>query len=150
MWDFHPDVGLIVAGGQQPQNNKVELSTDYGQTKESLGNLPYGCDWLSSGCMIILNKTTVFLAGGQGGCSSGSWSSAGLRETYYLNIVTGQWTEGPLLSEGRRYHQCGLLNKPSPQIVVVGGINQNSWTDHVDIIDLETNTTTEGEICNSQ
>ena len=66
MYDFHPDVGLIVAGGSAPIESakKVELSTDYGYTKTSLPDLPYGDEMVMAGCLVIINTTTVFVAGG--------------------------------------------------------------------------------------
>ena len=65
-YDFHPDVGLIVAGGSSPNSKKVELSTDYGYTKRSLPDLPYGLSssYLTRACLVIINTTTVFVAGG--------------------------------------------------------------------------------------
>ena len=72
-YDFHPDVGLIIAGGLFPASKKVEISTDYGQTKTSLPDLPYGSDDLSSACLVIVNTTTIFVAGGSGELSAHNW-----------------------------------------------------------------------------
>ena len=47
-------MGLIVA------ENSVDLSKDYGQTKTRLPNLP----GLHDACMVSVNTTTIFLAGG--------------------------------------------------------------------------------------
>ena len=67
-YDFHPDVGLIVAGGRD-HARKVDISTDNGKTKTSLPDLPYGTSTnnagLHRGCLVIINTTTVFVAGGE-------------------------------------------------------------------------------------
>ena len=65
-WDFHPDVGLIVAGGNNPASKEVYISKDYGKTNYLLTNLPYGSSYVSGGCLVIVNSTTVFVAGGYG------------------------------------------------------------------------------------
>ena len=66
-WDFHPDVGLIVAGGNSPASKEVYISKDYGKTNSLLTNLPYGSyNYVSGGCLVIVNSTTVFVAGGYG------------------------------------------------------------------------------------
>ena len=64
--DYHPDVGLIVAGGlfNEP-SNQVEISTDNGQTTGRLPDLPYG-DALCGACLAIVDTNTVFVAGGLG------------------------------------------------------------------------------------
>lgn len=142
MWDFHPDVGLIVAGGRHPPSKKVEMSTDYGQTKTSLGDLPEGCNFVSHACMIIVNKTTVWVGGGN--TASGCYPNGGfIQKTHFLNLVTKQWTPGPDLTVPRQQFSCSLVTKPSPQIVIVGGrFHTNTWTNSVEIIDLDANTTT--------
>ena len=74
-WDFHQDVGLIVAGGDgDSKSKKVELSTDYGQTKTSLPDIPYAINnWMTSACLVIVNETTVFMAGGHSESSAHNW-----------------------------------------------------------------------------
>ena len=64
-YDFHPDVGLIVAGAHNPSSKKVELSTNYGQSKTSLPDIPYGSGWNHGACLVIVDSTTVFVAGGR-------------------------------------------------------------------------------------
>ena len=63
-WDFHPQVGLIISGGDSHQNgvlNIVERSTDYGVSFQALEPLPVG---IYSHCLAIVDETTVFVAGG--------------------------------------------------------------------------------------
>jgi len=150
VWDFHPDVGLIVAGeytyGQQSlQSKKVDLSTDYGQTKTTIAEYPRSAaKFWSNGCMVIVNTTTVFFAGGL----SGEGQGLALNDTYYLNIDTKQWTQGPDLTLARSYLTCSLITKPFPQIVIVDGYadrpNQ-AGNKRVDILNLQTNELTKGQ-----
>jgi len=137
-WAYHPDVGLIVAGAHSPKSKEVELSTDYGQTKTSLGVIPYASAYgvLKGACVVIVNKTTVFLAGGR---ADGEKEST---DTYYLNIDTKQWTQGPDMTVKRCWFSCSLITKPFPQIVIVAGYGAGRA---VDILNLETNELTSGQ-----
>ena len=68
-WDYHPDVGYIVAGGYTASSGyskAVYISEDYGQTRSFLTNLPYGNSKWQHGCLVIVNTTTIFVAGGTG------------------------------------------------------------------------------------
>ena len=61
IYDFLQPAGpLIVA----ESTGTVQLITDYGQTKTSLPNLPSEKSKFYA-CMVFVNRTTVFLAGGQ-------------------------------------------------------------------------------------
>ena len=63
--DYHPDVGLIVAGGINPASKSVYISDDLGKTDSRLTDLPYGSgSSVYGGCLLIINKTTIFVAGG--------------------------------------------------------------------------------------
>ena len=64
--DFHPDVGLVVAGGVSGGTtlNKAVISTDHGKTFRNLARLTRP---LKVACLVIINGTTFFIAGGQGG-----------------------------------------------------------------------------------
>ena len=69
VWDFNSNVGLIVAGENtygQLYSKKVDLSTDYGQTKTTLSEYPVSATtFWAGGCLVIVNTTTVFFAGGR-------------------------------------------------------------------------------------
>ena len=70
-YDFHPDVGLVVAGGGYGlPYNQIEISTDGGKTKRRLPDLPYGAaHWggsLCGACLAVVDTNTVFVAGGEG------------------------------------------------------------------------------------
>ena len=97
-WDYHPQVGLIVAGGYNPYSTSMNISRDYGKTVEELANIPYantGCNTAAiwGGCLVIVNTTTVFFAGGYGERFSGQNKSNyqiphqkfGFRESRYRN-----------------------------------------------------------------
>ena len=42
-------------------SKRLELSDDYGQTKETLADLPMR---MKSACLVIVNTSTIFMAGG--------------------------------------------------------------------------------------
>ena len=64
-WDFHPDVGLVLAGGVEGgsmiQIDGVEISEDYGITFRELAPLP---KTIYVGCAVIVNESTVYHIGG--------------------------------------------------------------------------------------
>ena len=43
------------------------------------------------------------------------------KRTWYLNLNTKQWIQGPDLPYGRADHTCSLVTKPSRKIVIAGG-----------------------------
>jgi len=154
-WDFHPEVGIIMGGelenAHPPQvfSYNVTLITDYGKTITKLPDYPIESimqangkqvdrysRW-ANGCAVIINKTTVFFAGGR---TSGLDNNY-LKETFYLNLETKEWTRGPDMSLGRHTLTCSLISKPFPQIVIVDG-----WptTKLVEILNLATNELTRG------
>ena len=63
--DFHPTVGLILAGGWYSSSNvldnKVFRSQDYGVTFEALPNLP---DKRGNGCLVIVDEDEIIRLGG--------------------------------------------------------------------------------------
>ena len=63
-----------------------------------------------------------------------------MADTYYLNLDSKQWTMGLNMKVARLKHTCSHVNKPSSQIVVVGGY----YTKVTEIFNLETNTWTTG------
>ena len=137
---------------------KVELSTDYGQTKTSLGDYgiksisPETTSW-SDGCVVIVNTTTVFFAGGYATPYRKTFSGEDyLNVTFFLNINTKQWTRGPALTFGRSALTCSLITKPFPQIVIVDGYAytpraqgaSQGGNKIVEILNLATNELTRG------
>ena len=61
-WDYNPQVGLVMAGSQNPRTRNVEMSQDGGKNFTDLPMLPgrnqYGA------CLVIIDDETVFYAGG--------------------------------------------------------------------------------------
>merc|ERR1712117_124056 len=109
--------GLVIAG--TANQKKVELSTDYGQTKTHISDIPTDyadTSQLILACVVIVNKTTLFMAGGYGS----SDHQVALRATYFLNMDTKQWTKGPRMDQ-RHEHTCNLITEPFPQIIIVAG-----------------------------
>ena len=66
--NYHPDVGLVVAGGRDIGWNALKMaviSNDGGRTFTNLPDLPRP---LSSACLVIIkDKRQVFVAGGHDG-----------------------------------------------------------------------------------
>merc|ERR1719493_181705 len=129
----------------------VTLITDYGQTITKLPDYPIESimqtngkqvdrysRW-DNGCAVIINTTTVFFAGGK--TARAGVDSIHLKETFYLNLDTKEWTRGPDLSVARYTLTCSLISKPFPQIVIVGG-----WPsgEIVETLNLATNKITRG------
>ena len=55
-WDFSPEVGIVVAGGQWAgglAKNTAEISTDYAATFQSLPNLP---ERMYGNCVVIVGN----------------------------------------------------------------------------------------------
>ena len=63
-YDFHPNVGLMVAGGNQisTTRDKVERSMDFGGTFQEFGTYPGGRRIMY--CLVIIDENTIFGAGG--------------------------------------------------------------------------------------
>ena len=73
-WDFTEEAGLILAGGGNPYPTIVEQSTDRGKTFQQIQTMPYGgngkqrrAGHVQGACLVIIDATTVFVAGGQYG-----------------------------------------------------------------------------------
>ena len=116
---------------------KVQWSTDYGQTQTTLASsVPYaqqaGKSWISGACVVIVNATTIFMAGGYSGNNH-------YPDTYYLDIDSKTWTEGPSLSQKRQHLSCNLITKPFRGIVIIGGESYDGRSNRVDILNLDTN-----------
>ena len=72
----------------------------------------YGIPYPASGaCIIIVNGTHVFYAGGYDGSSDRS-------DAYLLEVDSLTWTSLPSMTSQRQYHSCGITGK---NIIIVGG-----------------------------
>ena len=66
-WDYHPQGGLVIAGGISRWSIKAEISKNYGETFTSLPNIPYMefRNWgLAGACFVIIDADTAMLIGG--------------------------------------------------------------------------------------
>ena len=80
-WDYDPRVGLIVAGGrtlttQSTHSINMNISRDYGKSIDILTDLPAKFSnmynqGIYGGCVVIINETTIFYAGGR--CGTHVW-----------------------------------------------------------------------------
>ena len=78
-----------------------------------------------------------------------------ISSTWYLHLDSNpqEWTRGPDLSEARGDLTCSFIAEPFPQIVIVGGKQNDTKSDwsrsvssnRVDILDLEKNTIAQGK-----
>ena len=139
-YDFHPEVGLVIAGGYNgTEMDVVEMSQpgqDLGRRFERLPNLPMQ---LTYSCLVIINMTTIFVAGGQ------SIYAPSVNNVFTLNLASREWKEEPQMKEARSSHTCSLVETEngSKKIVVVGGsavvsmIRDNFGS--VEIFDTSTN-----------
>ena len=123
--DYTDSFGLAMAHEGDP----LEVTRD-GVTFEILPNSDYPNEAVSnfdSGCMVILDDESLFLAGG------GRYGST---FAYVYNKTTNAWREVSNMAEPRKDHSCGLVQSYfGPEVVVVGG-NQGE-TSSFEIFSLE-------------
>ena len=81
---------------------------------------------------IKINETTAFSVGGY--IQEDGFSS----ETYFLNIDTNEWKNGPPLKIGRYEHTLGVLRDhgTNKQIVAVVGGKPNNYNIYLDTVEL--------------
>ena len=61
IYDFHQGLGDIVGNSYTKSFARI---TDYGKNKISLPPLPYGGESVIGPCVVYVNETTIFYAGG--------------------------------------------------------------------------------------
>ena len=65
-WDYHPQAGLIVAGGASPWTRLVEQSKNYGHSFRQLADIRYGTRaGVQQACLVIIDENTAVLIGGR-------------------------------------------------------------------------------------
>ena len=62
-WDFHPEVGLFMAGANSITSDKVEISENGGLTFRKLPDVPY-TNKVYGACAVIIDEERIFIAGG--------------------------------------------------------------------------------------
>ena len=118
---------LIIASGYATGYQKTsEVLTENGWEMFSK-TLP-GDLWAN--CLVLLNSTTLMIIGD--------------RATYYINTLTNAWVRGPLLTQGRGSHSCGLIRKDSNSqemsVIVAGGYNYTALISTTELLDAGSNT----------
>ena len=67
-FDFHPEVGLVIAGGYNgTEMDIVEISRPGQELARKFERLPNLPKQLEESCLVIINSTTIFVAGGNDG-----------------------------------------------------------------------------------
>ena len=70
-----------------------------------------------SHCLVKTSESTVMMIGG-------SQDSEIARKTYFLDVLTGDWTDGPDMIKARSGHGCGLFDVDGMKyVIVVGGVD---------------------------
>ena len=70
-----------------------------------------------SHCLVKTSESTVMMIGG-------SQDSEIARNTYFLDVLTGDWTDGPDMIKARSGHGCGLFDVDGMKyVIVVGGVD---------------------------
>ena len=174
-WDFTEEAGLILAGGGQPYSTIVEQSTDRGKTFQQIQTMPYGGNgnaWTArrvvGACMVIIDATTVFIAGGyHGRCHSNFrihpkpapniicfWCIAGRNsfcDTWFLDLTDNTWTQGPDMTTCRHHQTCTLLEDTNEIVIIAGGTKatntscKTQYQNSVEVLDLSTKTFRSGK-----
>ena len=87
-------------------------------TSFPLPNLKTGLAWH---CMSQMDSLTLVVTGG---CKSGAFTNCGLN-SYFYNLVTKLWTDGPPIKEMRTSHGCSFITggDGKPTAIIVGGMN---------------------------
>ena len=64
-WDYHPQVGLIMAGTGSPKTGNVEISQCGGTNFTGLGSIDDSVlQGMQGTCVTIIDEEMVFVAGG--------------------------------------------------------------------------------------
>ena len=125
--DYTDYFGLAMTYYDDP----LEVTQD-GINFELLANSDYpnlDVDDGESGCLVILDDKNLFLAGG---------GNPGSPRAYIYNKDANAWREVSSMTEGRRYHSCGLVRGNSGnEVVVVGG---SSTYSSIEIFSIDTET----------
>ena len=143
-WDFHPQAGLIFAGGYWGHGGyyeEVERSVDYGVSFQELAPLPSFTT--ESGrvyhgrrdaCLTIVDENTVFVVGGQYGSDTELVSD----ELLKLDLAANEWTNmAPLDRPGRGLSRHSCFNREG-EVFVVGGNYWGYYFSNVDAYNIAT------------
>ena len=81
-------------------------------------------------CIVKLNSSTIFHIGGR------NKDDISIKNTYFYNMLIGEWIIGPILNIGRNAMSCGILKWENPEmnqmekvVVVAGGLTHHYYKD---------------------
>ena len=106
------DTVLFVLGGLNYGENILK-TTEYvspGSETAQGPDLPYG---LSGACIAAINESTLILVGGYSNEPADS-----IRKSWYFDIESETWSEGPEMKNDHKSHSCGVFDGPNGRIVV--------------------------------
>ena len=94
-------------------SNKTLITHDGGNSFEELAPLP---TLLKGHCAVFIDNNTLMVIGGYK-------FPASYDKTYFLDLASNVWTDGPPLTTNRAYHTCNIVTdcRGNKQVVVVGG-----------------------------
>jgi hypothetical protein len=128
-------VSLVLTGGFTVGAgfDRVEVLAD-GQWENMPFKLPVK---LYNHCMVRHEGTSLMVIGGQ------QQTKVFAANTFILNLVGQEWTEGPTLNHARQFHACSRIPSSvgsSDYSIIVAGGNNGSYISSVEILDNGSNT----------
>ncbi len=100
---------LFLTGGKNKQYLATTEILMKGGFEKALVKLPID---ISGHCMILLNRTSIIVIGGE-------QEVVTLAKTYILRTENMQWSNGPQLSVPRSFHSCAKIAKNSMETVQI-------------------------------
>ena len=86
---------------------------------------------LNGHCMVKIDDKTVMMVGGQVYPEQSG-------RTYFLDVPSGKWTQGPALLIPRAFHSCGLFEfKDQKFVLAIGGETADGYLKSVEYFDLQ-------------
>lgn len=135
---------LWVTGGSN--GDESLMSTEFIELHGGSGSTSPGPDMpiaLDGHSMVSLNSTTAMVIGGY----SNGWSS----KTFYFDLNSSFWTNGPELKSPREYHASAILTDSVTNIkyVIVAGGYKSDYLSSVEVLEFSSSAQewTQGKFC---